>query len=186
MIERPDYHSLQQALQKTDADMTAAECHGSLCGIYCASGKIELENWLQQIFEELDLNNVLIKEASQLLVGLFQNTQQQLNDTEADFQLLLPDDEDSLDNRTEALADWCHGFTYGLAMGGLKEDRELPEDTAEIIRDMTEIARAGFDSSEITEADEEAFMHIHEYVRMGVLLITEELQPVPQPQNTLH
>ena len=93
MIDRPDFHILQQALQKTDAGMSAAECHGSLCGIYCASGKIELENWLDQIFEELDLNNVLIKEASQLLVGLFQNTQKQLNDTEADFQLLLPDDE---------------------------------------------------------------------------------------------
>ena len=186
MIERPEYISLQRALQKTEADMSAAECHGSLCGIYCASGKIELENWLQQIFEELNLNDVLIKEASQLLVGLFQNTQQQLNDTEADFQLLLPDDEEALEIRTEALADWCHGFTYGLVMGGLKEDRELPEDTAEIIRDMTEIARADFNSSEITEADEEAFMHIHEYVRMGVLLITEELQPVAQPQETLH
>lgn len=186
MIERPDYHSLQRALQKADAGMSAAECHGSLCGIYCASGNIELENWLEQIFEELNLNDVLIKDASQLLVGLYKNTQQQLNDPEADFQLLLPDDEASLDARTEALADWCHGFTYGLAIGGLKEDRALPEDTAEIIRDMTEIARAGFESSEITEAEEEAFMHIHEYVRMGVLLITEELQPIGQPQETLH
>lgn len=186
MIERPDFFSLQQALQRTEADMSAAECHGSLCGIYCASGKIELENWLEQIFEELNLHDALIKEASQMLVGLFQDTQQQLNDTEAGFQLLLPDDEETLDARTEALADWCHGFTYGLAMGGLKEDRELPEDTAEIIRDMTEIARAGFDNSEVTEADEEAFMHIQEYVRMGVLLITEELQPISQPQETLH
>ena len=186
MIERPDYQSLQQALQKTVAEMTAAECHGALCGIYCASGKIELEKWLEQIFEELDLNNVLIKEASQLLAGLFNNTQQQLNDTEADFQLLLPSDEDSLEARTEALADWCHGFTYGLAMGGLKKDHELPEDTAEIIRDMTEIARAGFESGEIIEADEEAFMHIHEYVRMGVLLITEELQPIAHSEETLH
>ena len=115
-----------------------------------------------------------------------QDTQQQLNDTEADFQLLLPDDEETLDARTVALADWCHGFTYGLAMGGLKEDRELPEDTAEIIRDLTEIARADFDSGEASEADEEAFMHIHEYVRMGVLLITEELQPVAQSEETLH
>ncbi|MFW2373426.1 MAG: UPF0149 family protein [Gammaproteobacteria bacterium] len=186
MIERPEYFGLQQALQRTEADMSAAECHGSLCGIYCASGKIELENWLQQIFEELNLDDVLIKEASQLLVGLFKDTQQQLNDTNVDFQLLLPDDEESLDARTEALADWCHGFAYGLAMGGLKEDHELPEDTAEIIRDMTEIARAGFDSADATEADEEAFMHIQEYVRMGVLLITEELQPIAQAQETLH
>jgi len=186
MSERPDFDVLQQALKKTDAEMLAAESHGSLCGICCAAGKPDLQNWLGQVFDEFDLNNLLIKEASQLLVGLFNNTQQQLNDSDADFQMFLPDDETSLAERTEALAQWCHGFSYGLATGGLKEGTKLPEDTKELIRDLVEIARAGHDASAEDETDEESYMQLYEYVRMGVLLINEELQPIKAASDTLH
>jgi len=185
MISRPDYNSLSSALVKAEAELVASESHGVLCGMLCASGKVELNAWLDQVFEELDLNNMLIQEASQLLVGLFNDAQSQLNDPNIEFELLLPDDEDSLSIRTEALAAWCQGFTYGLVNGGLKKDRELPEDTAELIRDMVEIARVGHDVDEEVDTDEEAYMQLYEYVRMGVLLINEELQPSHAAPQTL-
>ena len=185
MVSRPDYNSLLSALVKADAELGASESHGTLCGMLCASGKVELASWLDQVFEEMDLNNMLTKEASQLLVGLFNDAQEQLNDPEANFQLLLPDDDDSLEQRTEALANWCQGFTYGLAAGGLKEDRDLPDDTSELIRDMVEIARAGHDQEEEADTDEDDYMQLCEYVRMGVLLINEELQPSHAAPQTL-
>ena len=177
MISRPDYNSLTEALAKTDAKLVASESHGVLCGMLCAAGTIELSRWLEQVFEAFDVNDLLIKEASQFLVGLYNDTQVQLNDSDVDFQLLLPDDTDSLAQRTEALASWCQGFTYGLVAGGLKKDQDLPQDTAELIKDMVEIARAGHDLGDDSESDEESYMHIYEYVRMGVLLVSEELQP---------
>lgn len=186
MSERPDFKTLQAALEKTEAEMLASEAHGTLCGMSCAGGKPDLQNWLEQVFDEFDLNNMLIKEASQMLVGLFNDTLQQLNDSDADFQMLLPEDEMLLSERTEALAQWCHGFTYGLVTGGLKEETELPEDTAELIRDMVEIARAGHDVSIEDESDEESYMQLYEYVRMGVLLINEELQPTKSASSTVH
>ena len=185
MVSRPDYNSLSDVLSKAEAELVASESHGALCGMICAAGSVELGNWLEQVFEELDLNNLLIKEASQLLVGLFNDTQAQLHDSQADFHLMLPEDEDSLAQRTEALANWCQGFTFGLATGGLKKDRVLPEDTAELIRDMVEIARAGHDLAEDSDADEDAYMQLYEYVRMGVLLINEELQPSHSAPETL-
>jgi len=185
MISRPDYNSLTDALAKADADLVASESHGFLCGMLCAAGKIELSEWLDQIFEEFDVNNMLIKEASQLLVGLYNDTQAQLNDSDANFQLLLPVDDESLAQRTEALASWCQGFTYGLAAGGLKKDQALPQDTAELIKDMVEIARAGHDLGDDSDADEDSYMQIYEYVRMGVLLINEELQPSHQAPEAL-
>jgi len=185
MVSRPDYNSLSDALVKAEAELVASESHGVLCGMTCAAGKVELSAWLDEVFEDLDLNNMLVKEASQLLVGLFNDVQAQLNDSGADFQLLLPDDEDSLGVRTEALAAWCQGFTYGLASGGLKKDRSLPDDTAELINDMVEIARAGHDVDDETDADEESYMQLNEYVRMGVLLINEELQPSHAPPQAL-
>lgn len=185
MVSRPDYNSLTDALAKAEAELVASESHGALCGMLCVTGKIELGDWLNQVFEEFDVNNMLIKEASQLLVGLYNDTQVQLNDSDADFQLLLPDDEDSLTQRTEALAAWCQGFTYGLAAGGLKKDQKLPEDTAELIKDMVEIARAGHDLADESDTDEDAYMQLYEYVRMGTLLINEELQPSHAAPQTL-
>ncbi len=186
MTERPNYTSLQQALEKSDAEMQAAECHGALCGLYCAGGRVELGAWLEQVFDPFDVSDQLIKEASQLLVGLMQSTQAQLNDPEVGFDLLLPADQEDLAARTEALAQWCQGFAYGLAAGGLKQETELPADTAEIIRDMVEIARAGHDVEMSEEADEDAYMQLYEYVRMGVLLINEELQPLVNPGPQTH
>ena len=46
MTERPDYTILTQALEKIDAEMQAAESHGALCGMICASGKaISATGW---------------------------------------------------------------------------------------------------------------------------------------------
>ncbi|MDH5766740.1 MAG: UPF0149 family protein [Gammaproteobacteria bacterium] len=186
MVERPDYISLQAALDKTDAEMSAAEAHGVLCGMFCSKGRPELGEWLEQVFEDLDLANMLIKEASQLLVGLFNSTQEQLNDAEADYQLFVPDDNQPLAARADGLAQWCQGFTYGLAAGGLKQEAELPEDTAELIRDMVEIGRAGHDEQSSGEDDEDAYMQLYEYVRVGVLLINEELQPITPVSDARH
>ena len=186
MTKRPEFHSLQQALRQAEAELLAAESHGVLCGMACASGNVALEAWLKQVFEVLDFETSSIREASQLLVGLHESTKQQLNDTEAGFELLLPDDEASLAERTEALAEWCQGFVYGLAAGGLKRETELPADTAELIADMVAISRAGLDQDEPDDSDEDAYMQLCEYVRMGVLLITEELQPVMPADKHTH
>jgi len=53
-----------------------------------------------------------------------------------------------------------------------------------------EISRAGYavdDEAEVavTEDDELAFMEVSEYVRVGVLLVYEELQPL-QSSQTVH
>lgn len=186
MAERPDFHSLQQALSQADAELVAAESHGVLCGMYCASGNVALEAWLKQVFEALDFDNAHTREACQLLVGLHDNTKQQLNDAEVGFELLLPDDDTSLAERTESLAQWCHGFAYGLAAGGLKRDAELPADTRELIADLVEISRAGLDPAQADDTDEDAYMQLCEYVRMGVLLITEELQPIVPANKQTH
>ena len=52
----------------------------------------------------------------------------------------------------------------------------------EILQDITSISKADEDSEE-DEMNEVAYMDILEYVRMGVLLINEELQPMNRPQT---
>src|SRR5579859_8022634 len=54
-------------------------------------------------------------------------------------------------------------------------------------RDMGQIAQAGFEGDAESEDDETAYAEIVEYVRVGVQLLFEELQPGSMiPSGTLH
>jgi len=179
MSSLPDISSLDNSLLRVDATMTAAEAHGALCGMLCARGTVELSAWMDHVLGEQQ-NGEGLQELARQLAQLHSATLEQLNDAVTDFHLLLPDDDDSLEQRVAALASWCQGYIYGLAAGGVSRETELPEDSRELLVDFVEISRAGMDDnlSEDQEADEVAFFEISEYVRTGVLLVNEELQPL--------
>ena len=191
MRQFPQIVELEELLYRIDAAMGAADAHGALCGMICARGTIELSEWVDHVIGEQEQGNELLHDVVHRLSELHQSTLEMMNDATGDFKLLLMDDDDPLAERVETLADWCQGFIYGLAAGGIKEGSELPEDTAELLKDMIEISRAGHDVDDtgVEESDdnddEEAYMEIEEYVRMGVLLVYEELQPL-QSTQTIH
>jgi uncharacterized protein YgfB (UPF0149 family) len=103
-----------------------------------------------------------------------------LQDSNLEFDLILPDEDESLYARLTTLQQWCSGFIIGVSMAGIKDYKALPDDSRELLTDFTEIGTAGeFDLGD-EEESEEAYIEISEYVRMGVLLINEELQPIKQ------
>lgn len=191
MSQFPEIVELEELLYRIDAAMGAADAHGALCGMLCARGTIELSEWVDHVIGEQEQGNEMLHDVVHKLSELHQSTLEMMNDATGDFKLLLMDDDDPLSERVVTLAAWCQGFIYGLAAGGIKEGSELPEDTAELLKDMIEISRAGHDVDDtgVEESDdnddEEAYMEIEEYVRMGVLLIYEELQPL-QSTQTIH
>jgi len=191
MSQFPEITELEELLYRVDATMGAADAHGALCGMLCARGTIELSEWVDHVIGEQEQGNELLHDVVHKLSELHQSTLEMMNDATGDFKLLLLDDDDPLPERVETLAAWCQGFIYGLAAGGIQEGSELPEDTAELLKDMIEISRAGHDvddtgveESDVND-DEMAYMEIEEYVRMGVLLVYEELQPL-QSTQTIH
>jgi len=179
MNSLPDINLLDNALESVDAMMGAAEAHGALCGMLCARGVVELSHWVQHVLGEQHPEGNL-EPVTQQLAQMHRATLEQINDAVADFHLLVPDDDASLIERVEALANWCQGYVYGLAAGGVSQDSTLPSDTQELLADFIEISRAGFDhlADNYDEEDEVAYMEISEYVRTGILLINEELQPL--------
>jgi yecA family protein len=194
MQSYPDIPQLEDMLFNVDAALGATESHGALCGMLCAQGATEASQWMLCVLGEHEETSKALQQAGKKLMQIHQISVEQMNDTEADFELMLPDDDEPLEMRIEALGAWCQGFVYGLAVGGIKEDTELPEDSKELITDILEISRAGYvadNEAELatdegsSEEDEVAFMEVSEYVRMGVLLFYEELQPL-QSSQTVH
>ena len=99
----------------------------------------------------------------------------------------LPDDDESLEDRTIALAQWCSGFLAGLASAGSLDT--LSSEATEAIGDLQEIARAAVTSldaqAEAAEEDEMAYAEIVEYVRVVVLMFHEEFRG-PQQDEAIH
>jgi len=171
---------LDIALQNADADYNAAEAQAIACGLLVVNIASDKLQWVQLIFGEIDSDNDKQHKAIKLSGELFVATKAQLQDSELGFDLLLPEEDESLYARVTALQQWSAGFVLGVSMAGANDHSKLPEDTRELLRDITEIGTAGDFDLENQEESEEAFAEINEYVRMGVLLINEELQPLKQ------
>lgn len=185
MAIMPDYFDLQETLQKVDATMEASEAHGVLCGMLCAQGSVDINQWQQHVVGEQEGGNVLMGELADELQQMYVSTISALNNEVAEFECLLASDDDKLSDRVYSLANWCQGFLYGLAAGGIKQGSEMPGDSSELMRDFIQISQAAFDDEE-SENSEEDYMQLVEFVRVGTLLINEELQPIKlkTPVNT--
>jgi len=177
--ETLDFNTVEQVLARSAVTTDAADSHGYLSGLVCAGGFTGPDQWEQEL-----LDDEAGDEARQLLRTLYEDIQGRLNSNELDFQLLLPDDEEALQWRTEELGEWCSGFLAGLGAAGLPQSERLSTESNELLDDLAQIARIEFEADEVSEQDESAFVEIVEYVRVGVMLLNEELQPLTTPAPT--
>ncbi len=181
----PAYDDLASLLAAYGDAFSASECHGILCAMVSCQPGLEGEAWARQmlggeieaVLEGTDIPSGGDVDASdkEALKALYEDAVKQLADPELGFQLLLPDDDTSLDQRTEALGSWCTGYLYGLSLGGIKEFSAFSEPVQEFAQDLVEIARLSHEDEDGNEAGETAFFDISEYVRMGVLMLRDEL-----------
>ena len=173
----PDYDHIQRLLVEERSLAEAAEAHGTLAGCLCATAGYRLEDWLREILPE----GRAAPEAAASLEELYTATTAALLQPDMELELLLPDDEQPIEARTAALAQWCQGFLYGLGAGAVSDASELPGDAGELVRDFIEISRAGVDAAQDEEANEAAYAELVEFVRVGVQLLFEELAVLRPP-----
>ncbi|MDH5445260.1 MAG: UPF0149 family protein [Gammaproteobacteria bacterium] len=185
-----DYSTIQSSLQRIAVETSPAECHGQLCGLLSSLPELSYTAWLEMALPELieakNSGNALAAETDGLLQQLFADTEQGIVDRELGFQLYISGDDESLAVRLEQLAEWCSGFLLGLAMGGIKEFKGLPGDIPELLDDLVEFSRAGSFTLENEEEDENAYMELNEYVRMGVMLVKMELSQLHSSHDDGH
>jgi len=183
--ELPAYSEIDELLKKSGAMQEPAECHGLLSALLCASNEA-IPIWLSELQPEQHEADLLAQEAREMLEGFAAVVKVQLQGADFSYELMTPADDESLHNRVLALAQWCQGFYLGLGISGINDLEKLPDDSREIVKDMTEIARIeNYEENEgaeqtNSEEDEGAYAELVEYLRVGVLLIFEELS---KPKN---
>jgi uncharacterized protein YgfB (UPF0149 family) len=173
-----DFDAVEQLLTAAGASWEAAEAHGAFCGRACLGGANAIRSWSSGVLEADSEGDVLHQERATKLESLAVNVLLSLEAGELGFSLLLPDDNEPLYIRTAALADWCHGFMQGLVVAG-GADQSPQADAlessvvSEILKDFTEITKAGAGEDESEEA-EQAYVELVEYVRVSMQLVYDE------------
>ncbi len=171
------FEQLEQNLTRAHSALGASESHGVLSGLICMSRTVNEAQWLEQVFDEPAPAGHAAEECRRELCALGEAILAEMDAGDFSFQLLLPDDEEPLADRTEALGEWCQGFLAGLGLGGYREELQISEEAREVVNDLSEISRAEFEFAENNQEDEQDLAEVIEYVRMGALLLYEELGP---------
>ena len=172
----PDHARIDAALNSRDVKHDPSEIHGALWGMLCVEAGVDYTSWVTRMRRDLFGGNVDAELPDMLLEALFAASVCQLADDELSFSLLLPEDDVPLGGRTRCLGHWCEGFLLGLTWAAEPWNPRLSAEAREFIRDLTEISRVDSDIDAADEQDEQAFAEIVEYVRMGVLLVNQELR----------
>jgi len=182
--ELPDFeHTLALAqgnLEATDL----AECHGAACGLLCRKPDASLD----ALIGLLDMLEIVKSPGSGLRMAfddLLQATRSQLADVDMGFSLWLPNDDEMLEERTMALAQWCSGFLAGLGSSGDGTLSAMSDDANEALRDIQQISTADVSGTEESNDDETAFAEIVEYIRIVILMIREDLRG-PDGDDSIH
>jgi uncharacterized protein YgfB (UPF0149 family) len=180
MAELPDYEDIADCLGDHGAGVAAAEAHGTLCGLLCTAARDLPDAWINNTLADA------MREPGQGPVGarsalsdLHGTSLTALTGGDMSFCPLLPADDLDLEARTAALAAWCQGFLYGLALRGLRDFSDMEGEIREFLEDMAQISRAELESEsgERSEQDEVAYAELVEYIRVGVQLFYDAANP---------
>lgn len=181
-----NYEQTDRRLAKAGIDSSLAEVHGLLSGLLCAAKGDVRQHWLSELISEQEADSPAMQACGQTLVEIYNHTLTALQDPELGFTPLLPDEEQPLQQRTEGLVEWCQSFLYGIGLSGAKLDKELSDQGREAIRDMTEITHLDTGPMEDNEEHEQALFELEEFIRMGVLMLREELAASRERRHDLH
>lgn len=178
------YDDIKFGLRNLRSTTAPAELHGCVSGFSCVRRIPADGAWIAHIVK---VHEAEPTELDTVFYDLADATFQQLEAGQFAFELLLPDDDEPLDERVRAMRSWVVGFLTGLGAAGFTASEQLPEDVQEILVDLANLAQADVEVEQGTDADEGDFLEIAEFVKVAVLLLFESLHLPDEPtEETIH
>lgn len=178
-----NYEQINDALIRLHANMDSSECHGVLCGLLAIQDENTQSHWLAHCAPGVEAGDLLAQEAVDILRSVYRRVSEQIKSPDFVFELLLPDDDAALSKRVDAFSHWCQGFLMGLSLGGIVDTAKLPGELPEFVHDLLAFTHADdFETDDLQ--DEQSWLELSEYVRMGVLLFYQEIYSLKEAVNS--
>lgn len=186
-----NYDDWTNKLDQNAMMASAAEVHGLIAGMLSAGMSQDAGLMLPVLHDFLNDGQAVNTELKAAIAQLIDETARQIADEELSFALLLPNDDESLPERLEALVEWAQSFLVGFAI----QQHNLSvfsEDVREAIEQLTEVTRLDvYTQDDSSEADnEESYFLVLEHVRVLVMTcyneVGQKFSSDEAPNSTLH
>ena len=177
--ELPTLDEVAEASARLGLATSASELHGAICG-WLAGGGETGPGWLGRVMAD----DTPTPPADGALDRLLAASAAQLEDRDFGFELLLPDADASLAERSGALFDWCRGFlgAFGMAAGA---EPKLSDEAGEALSDLARLAMAA-PQDDGDQEDEAALAEIEEFVRVATLLLHGDCVLAGRHRRSMH
>ena len=116
-----DFASVQATITARSVQMHGAELHGALTGLIAAGYVFEGTDYISIVNDIFNNGEGLPSEVKAMVKSLYSEIWQTLLDDSYGFALMLPDDDESIAERANALGAWVQGFNLGF---GLQQKRQ--------------------------------------------------------------
>lgn len=185
-----DFASAQAVITTENIQSHASEIHGVLTGLICAGFTFEEQSYIMMLNDLFNNGDPFPDSVKTLVTQMYSELWTDMLDNDYTFQLMLPDDDDSIVERGHALGTWVQGFNLGFGLQQ-KNSPVTSTEVKEVLADFSEIANLS-DEMEEDEDTEQAYFEISEYVRISALLCFSELGSSPttvgnkNTDNTIH
>lgn len=170
-----EFHECEQILSTSLQSVLSSYQHGMLTACLCAGKEFHHMAWLEGFVDSESDKPTDNKHAKEILAQLYVISQQQLESINLDFQLLLPDDNETLHLRVKALASWCDGFIIGLKALGIHNNQEQVVMCKEALEQIAEIAQVDYEQVNDCDQSEQDYLEVYEHVRILILTIYFDL-----------
>lgn len=185
-----DFSSAQSVITTENVQCHASEIHGVLTGLVCAGYTFEEQGYMAMLIDLFSNGEGFPDAVRTTIKQMYSELWTDILDEGYAFQLMLPDDDDSIVERGHALGSWVQGFNLGFGLQQ-KNNPVTSSEVKEVLADFAEIANLS-DEMEEDEDTEQAYFEISEYVRISALLCFTELGSSPvtvnnnNTDNTIH
>lgn len=170
----PNYDGFVHTISFLALPISASALHGAMCGYLCAGADNQGEAYIRAL-----LNNRKDEHSRNAILAMFEVfsvSQQQIANFDFEFQMMLPDEQESLITRAQAFSEWCEGFTQALTSAGVNADQFYEEEAQDALQHLFEFAELDCESLDIDDEDERALMEVSEYARMAVIRLHGDLK----------
>lgn len=173
MTDLTDYIQSQLILEKQGIFVSPSEVHGTIAGLLACGLNIEESDYLAMLSDVFNDGLSFNNESKALFASMYSHVVSSFNSKEHQFELFLPNEDETLLDKANALVSWVAGFLLGFGLKQ-KDYGAMSADVKEVINDFSEITKLDTDFGE-EEEDQQAFHEIVEYVRVSALLCFAEM-----------
>lgn len=170
----PQFEDVARIFGKAALDIHPSFAHGCWVGLIVGGRHHSPKDWVDFLTQKEDSWGTLDTGLQHIFLAIAEASIEQLADIHYVLQILLPNDDEELDDRLYAMSEWCQGFVRALE-GPMKEHSiNLAGEALEAFADIQEVTDVSLEIGDDPH-DEENFSEVVEYLRVAVCLIHHEI-----------